>query len=170
MPARERAELIALGAAGLLLAAFVVSFGLGLFRQVTTQDQPAGSQPARLPGVLDAPVPRGRLEVLNGSGKGGVARQATERLRAEGFDVVYFGNAAARRDSSEVIDRVGEPKIARAAADRLGIARVRTERDTTLFLDASVVLGRDWQRAGPRSGPEGRQGWWSRLKSWLGPR
>lgn len=90
-------------------------------------------------------APRVRVEVLNAAGIEGLARAATRMLREQGVDVVYFGNASSfGRDPSVVIDRVGDPEAARAVADLLDIPRVRTERDTSLYLEATVVLGTDW--------------------------
>jgi hypothetical protein len=34
-----------------------------------------------------------RVEILNGGGHAGAAREATDQLRDLGFDVVFFGNA-----------------------------------------------------------------------------
>jgi LytR cell envelope-related transcriptional attenuator len=105
-----------------------------------------------VPGVEDAalgPVPLGervRVEVLNGGGRVRMARAATQRLRGAGFDVVFFGNASTfDRDSSVVLDRVGNQEWARRVADELGIRRIRTEPDTNLYLDVSVVLGMEWE-------------------------
>lgn len=94
--------------------------------------------------TLPTPVPI-RIEVLNGAGVGGLARDATQRLRAGGFDVVFFGNAG-RFDHhhSVVLDRTGDPARAHAVAAALGIDSVATALDSTLFLDATVVLGADW--------------------------
>ncbi len=88
---------------------------------------------------------RVRVEVLNGAGRGGLARDATHRLREAGFDVVFFGNAD-RFDHarSVVLDRVGRPEEARAAAAALGIDSVTTAVDSSLMLEATVILGEDW--------------------------
>jgi hypothetical protein len=96
-----------------------------------------------------------RVEVLNGSGVAGLARIATRQLRAEGFDVVYFGNAP-RFDHtrSHVLCRTGDTLAARAVAAAIGIDSVRTEIDPRLLLDVTVVLGRDWPPDRPdRNGP-----------------
>jgi hypothetical protein len=88
---------------------------------------------------------RVRVEVLNGGGVSGRAGDATAALRDAGFDVVLFGNAGTfDQDSSVVLDRVGGLDAARAVADVLGIRNVRSELDSNLYLDVSVVLGRDW--------------------------
>jgi hypothetical protein len=138
MALRKPLELVAAMVALALCGAFVISFIAGLRGDAKpvplVLDPPAIAEPA-----ADA----GKVEVLNGSGRTGAARAVTDRLRAAGFDVVYFGNTAA--DSSVVIARVANAAVARAAARRLGIAGVRTELDSTLFLDATVVLGKDWR-------------------------
>lgn len=100
---------------------------------------PAPESPARPAG------PRVRVEVLNGGGVAGRARQATRRLRNAGLDVVYFGNAGgAARDSSLVLSRGADPGGAQRAARALGIGRVVARPDSALYVDATVVLGRDW--------------------------
>ncbi len=107
---------------------------------------------------------RVRVEVLNGGGRSGAAREATELLRDVGFDVVFFGNASTfDRDSSIVLDRAGAPAAARDVADALGIRNVRSEPDPNLYLDVSVVLGTDWSPATTATVPEEaapRRAWW----------
>jgi hypothetical protein len=95
---------------------------------------------------------RVRVEVLNGAGIAGLAREATRELRDRNFDVVYFGNAGgAHRDSSVVLDRVGRPEEAETVARVLGIHTVASQPDSTLYLEATVILGRDWVPGGRRS-------------------
>lgn len=102
------------------------------------------------PAAPAAAAPRGqrvRVEVRNAAGAPGLAREVTGLLRDRGFDVVEFGNAqAAHGDRSRVLDRVGRPERARAIADALGIGTVVAAPDSNLYLDATVVLGRDWKR------------------------
>jgi hypothetical protein len=96
------------------------------------------------------PETRVRVEVRNGAGEAGLARAATDVLRDEGFDVVFYGNAESfDRDSSVVLDRVGRLDLARDVADALGIPRVLSEPDSNLYLDATVVLGEDWTAPEP---------------------
>ena len=126
---------------GTLALSFVVSFGLGLRRV----DAPAPTElpnPNRVvPGIFSGK----RVEVLNAAGTAGLARGATERLRAAGYDVVYFGNASQLRGTTSIVlDRVGKPAIARAVADRLHIDRVETRLDSTRLVEVSVILGADW--------------------------
>jgi hypothetical protein len=91
-----------------------------------------------------------RVEVLNASGVAGLARRGTERLRSRGFDVVYYGNASGfAPESSLVIDRTGKMAAADSVAGALGLRSVRVDPDSTLYLDVTVVLGKDWDRSQP---------------------
>jgi hypothetical protein len=133
-----------------LLVAFGVSFVLGL-RGVRTVHPPSAEAPRVLAADRPPAGDRVRVEVLNAGGRAGMARLATTALREDGFDVVFYGNAAsAGRDSSAVLDRVGRLEDARAVAARLGIRHVRTEIDPERYVDVSVVLGRDWSGSAAR--------------------
>jgi hypothetical protein len=149
-----------------LLGAVALAIGVGAFVLGGL-----GGGDATLDGeAVRAPGERVRVEVLNAGGVGGVARDATLRLRDAGFDVVHFGNARAfDRDSSVVIDRVGRPDLAEAVANALGIPNVLTQPDPNLFVDVTVLLGRTWSgpagAAAPGEPPE-RARWDPR--GWLG--
>ena len=110
--------------------------------------------PSAEEGVVQPPPPaapgeRVRVEVLNGGGREGAARRATEQLRDAGFDVVLTGNADDfGKDSSVVYHRMGHPEWAEAVAEALGIPNVESRPDTNLYVDVSVVLGRDWVGVG----------------------
>jgi hypothetical protein len=93
-----------------------------------------------------APERRIRVEVLNAAGIPRLAQRGTDRLRDQGFDVVYFGNARGfHADTSLVLDRVGDPEAAQEVARALGVGRVRSLPDSSLYLEVTVVLGRDWE-------------------------
>ena len=88
---------------------------------------------------------RVRVEVLNGAGTPGLAAQARDYLREEGFDVVYYGNAPSfDQEVTRVMARTDSGPAARAVAGRLGITAISVEPDSTLFVDVTVVLGLDW--------------------------
>ena len=96
-----------------------------------------------------------------------MARSATEALRSDGFDVVYFGNANDfDRDSSVVLSRAGEVDYARAVADALGIREVRLEPDSNLYLDVSVVLGSAWEPPVVEAEVASERAWWD-PRGWL---
>lgn len=84
------------------------------------------------------------IEVLNGSGRRGVARVATRVLQRAGFDVVYFGNAEPV-DSTVVLWRRGEDRYGNSLVRTLGAGTVREARDTLRRLDYTVILGPEWQ-------------------------
>lgn len=138
---------LALGLAVVLVAAFLISFARGLGWPDWTGTDPA-SDTADARARLDEER-RGRINVLNATDRNGLAADVTDRLRDAGFDVVHYGNADdTDPDSSVVIDRIGDDAIARAVAGELGIDRITTDVDSTLYLDATVVLGVDFQLRG----------------------
>lgn len=99
------------------------------------------------PGVREGGAERRiRVEVLNAAGIPRLAQRGTDRLRDQGYDVVYFGNARGfHADTSLVLDRVGDPEAAQEVARALGVGQVRSVPDTSLYLEVTVVLGTDWE-------------------------
>lgn len=93
-----------------------------------------------------------QVEVLNGCNVPGVAGDMTYHLREIGFDVVHTGNHT-RLDVAEtvVIDRTGNMDAAREVAEALGLPddRVRSEVDEDLYLDATVIIGLDYESVDP---------------------
>ena len=85
---------------------------------------------------------RVRVEVLNGGSIPGLAREITDRLRDRGFDVVTYGNT--NRDTTAILDRSGNPEAVARIAAELGIDRIEAAVDTSLYLEATVILGVDW--------------------------
>lgn len=87
------------------------------------------------------------VEVLNAGRKTGSARTAARVLREAGIDVVFVGDAAAGPDpldSTRVLIRRGEAAVGDRVRRALGVGTVVVQRDSTLLLDASVLLGRDF--------------------------
>lgn len=120
---------------------------------------------------VGAPGERVRVEVLNAGGVSGMASDATDRLRDVGFDVVQWGNARSfDQDSTVVIDRVSRLELAQAVANAMGIHNVRSEPDSNLYVDVTVLLGRDWSgmvgEVGPARSAPTREPWDPR--GWLG--
>ncbi len=87
------------------------------------------------------------IEVLNGTDRRGLARGGTRLLRANGFDVVFFGNARTPTDTTLIL--VGGGSDADALGKRLrqvlGAGVVRQQLDTLRRVAATVVLGADYQ-------------------------
>lgn len=91
--------------------------------------------------------PRITVEVLNASGKPGLARMGTRVLRTAGIDVLTFGNAptaVGMLDSTRIVVRRGSAAVAERIRRALGVGRVAVQRDSTKLLDASVLLGADF--------------------------
>ena len=86
------------------------------------------------------------VEVLNASGRSGLARSGALVLRRAGIDVVYFGNAADATilDSTRIIVRRGSPASGERVREALRLGRVFVEPDSSRLLDVSVLLGRDF--------------------------
>lgn len=151
-----RLELALLGLAGVALAAFAVSFVVGLGPAGASGD-PRALSPAAHDGPIETDPWQDedgdggarhalRVEVLNGSGRPGLAREGTQALREAGVDVVYFGNAARfDHSTSVVLHRRGDVDATRRLAARAGIQEVREAPDSSLLVDASVILGADWR-------------------------
>lgn len=135
----------------------------------------AASEPGEIEAVRDPVVwteGRVRVEVYNGGGVTGMAAEATEVLRDSGFDVVTFGNALPFDSSrvSEVIDRVGRTDVAQAVAGALRIDNVQSDPDPNLYVDVTVVLGREWMAPGDRGmvDPGGDERPWWDPRQWMG--
>lgn len=129
---------------GLILILVLLGAGVLLGSGLSQWWQPAREAAPTLPRILFPE--RVRVEVLNGGGESGLARQATVLLRDRGLDVVYYGNAETfSSDPSVVLDRVGRLDAARKVADALGIREVRSEPDSNLYVDLTVRLGPEWR-------------------------
>jgi hypothetical protein len=126
---------LALIAGGALLVAFLV---------VTRRSAPGAPSDHAfpIPGERDHLV----VEVLNGSGRPGLARTATRALRRGGLDVVFFGNAdGAASPTTQLLVRRGDSTAARRAAPLLGVGVPEWAADSLRRVDLTVILGADYQ-------------------------
>lgn len=85
-----------------------------------------------------------KVEVQNATATRGLARRATLYLRDRGFDVVAFGNASEKRDSTLVLDRSGHPDWAALVAAAMK-AKTESRADSSRYLDVTVLVGADWR-------------------------
>ena len=102
----------------------------------------------QLPRVLQASHPQVvRVEVLNGSGEGGIASRAASFLRDGGFQVVDIKNAD-RQDyfATFVVARRHDLSGARAVARYLGDAPIVQQAWGPELADVSLVIGSDRSR------------------------
>ena len=119
-------RLIAFGVALLVIVLAGATWVMHALRTPTTTSTmaavlPHGSLPRAPEGV------RVRVQVLNTTGKQGLARRATRLLRDRGFDVVDMGNGSPALDTTVVLDRSGHPEWAAAVARVITPASSRTE-------------------------------------------
>jgi hypothetical protein len=93
-----------------------------------------------------------QVEVRNACGVPGVAAQTRSFLRGYGFDVVEVGDYSDLDvEKSMVIDRGGDLAAAQKVARAMGIPedRVVQEIRESYYLDASVIVGLDYQQLRP---------------------
>lgn len=92
------------------------------------------------------------IEVLNGAGVSGVARDGANLLRNALLDVVWFGDAdstlAGKERNVILIRRRDTTGVGRVRA-AIGGADVVDAYDVSRVVDLSVVLGRDFVRRRP---------------------
>ncbi|HEU4885962.1 MAG TPA: LytR C-terminal domain-containing protein [Longimicrobium sp.] len=160
----KRLQTIGLFVTLLIVAVLVGSLAAGLMRGRDGAAATAGSHGvtettgpvAAGEGGTPWPAERVRVEVLNASGVPGLAAKGRTMLRDRGFDVVFVGNANGYApDTSLVLDRVGRMEAARSVADEMAIPRVFARPDSNVFVDVTVVLGKDWvETAEPAAEPE----------------
>jgi len=96
---------------------------------------------------LSVPEDPFQVEVLNGTGEAGVAREVTMKLRKMGIDVLIEGNAG-RFDYREtvLVDRKGNPDLMKRLSRRLNVGRVITQVQEKPRVDATLVIGWDRER------------------------
>jgi len=85
------------------------------------------------------------VEVLNATGRTGLARTAARMLRAQGLDVIAVGNADSALATTRVVVRRGAGAGARDAVRALGAGRVSTVIDTLRRVDLTILLGADFR-------------------------
>ena len=131
---------IAIGVLGLIVLALAGSWGYATFRpgNGVSADLATVGTPARR--VI-------RVQVLNGSGEGGIASRVASFLRQGGFSVVEVRNAD-RPDyvATMVVARRADPTSARAVARYLGGPPVIRQAWGSDVADVTVVLGSDRSR------------------------
>ncbi|PEN13227.1 hypothetical protein CRI94_11340 [Longibacter salinarum] len=141
-----------------LLNSVLLVLGLGvmlLMYALVTRTTTPRSNPNRVARATELVGPVIQVEVRNGAGVDHLAARTTRFLRDRGFDVVEVGNYGSfAQEHSVVIDRVGDLESARKVARALSIPEDRVEQDirTDYYLDASVILGKDYRTLRPFQG------------------
>ncbi|HEY3247493.1 MAG TPA: LCP family protein [bacterium] len=81
------------------------------------------------------------IEVLNGSGIPGLARQTAQRLERLGFRIVRVDTAPALQEATTIIDRAGRPEVTRLLVEILG--RSVITRSSGSGADITIVVAKD---------------------------
>jgi LCP family protein required for cell wall assembly len=90
-----------------------------------------------------------RVQVLNGSGKPGLAGTTSEWLRAQGLNVLNPGNAdRADYTNAVVIDYTGKPNTAQWLAQMFGAGSVVSGANPAGGVDVQVIVGGNWEVPG----------------------
>jgi hypothetical protein len=108
-----------------------------------------------------------RLEIINATGADKQGKRAMEYLRKMGFDVYGVCTGKKEIEKTTIVDRVdNEMKNARAVAKLLAIKKkvvffmpwyrevipaTSCDIDSTLYLEATVILGKDYQQFIPKT-------------------
>ena len=89
----------------------------------------------------------GQIQVLNGSGKTGMADVFRDFLSTYGFDVIEFGSARNwNYEKTVVISRTaGSDRIASDLAKVLGTDRVLHLQESSSLVEATVIIGKDYK-------------------------
>lgn len=145
-----------------LLAVVTIYLFYNLFKRLTTPQQDIKTQVVDSTTYLTKQPSSGTLQidVQNGCGTSGIADKFTEYLRSKGFDVVEMGNFPSQDiKTSMVIDRAGNMKNAKRVAQSLGISEkyVIQQMNKNYFLDATVVIGKDYAELLPFKQQEQKQ-------------
>lgn len=138
--AAGRVTRVATFALALIVLALVGSWAYATFRP--------GDDPGHDLATVGTPARRViRVQVLNGSGEGGIGSKVAAFLRQGGFHVVEVRNAE-RSDyvATMVVARRADPVSARAVARYLGGPPVVRQAWDSDVADVTVVLGSDRSR------------------------
>ncbi len=85
-----------------------------------------------------------QVEVLNGTGRNGLAMKTAMELRRAGVDVLVVGDAEHYRfGESILVDRKGDPKLMKRLSSLMGCRRVILQVQREPLVDVTFVLGYD---------------------------
>lgn len=95
------------------------------------------------------------VEILNGTGRTGLARRTAERYENFGFEVLQVGNAESSAvEQTVVLDRRGFGDLAEQAAEIISARRVVVDVDMESVADVTIILGGDFDGNRVRSADE----------------
>lgn len=92
-----------------------------------------------------------RVEVLNGCGVNRLAMRVTNILRKQGFNVMKIGNTENQDfEKTVVVERSDETlQNAKYVAGRIGCKNIGKDIDSGLYLEVTVIVGKDYEKIFP---------------------
>ena len=133
-------------------AALVIGAVLVTVQQSNAREPDRVAQPAMTDSSARAPKgTRIRVRVLNGTTTRGLAKRATFVLRDFGYDVVdYDTDSQGRRAETVIRSHTGHDEWAQRLRRAVGTGEITTSKDSSRYVDFTVVIGSDW-KAPPQS-------------------
>lgn len=90
------------------------------------------------------------LQILNATDKAGLAKNTAETFQSFGYDVASIDNAKETREKTVVIDRIGNPAVAKIVADVISCENILSATTNEEFtgtesaVDFTIILGYDF--------------------------
>lgn len=90
------------------------------------------------------------LQILNATDKTGLAKHTAETFQSFGYDVASIDNAKESREKTIVIDRIGNPAVAKVVADVINCENILSTTNSEEFagtesaVDFTIILGYDF--------------------------
>jgi len=92
-----------------------------------------------------------QINIMNATGENRIGARFRDYLKQKGFDVVDMGNYKTEVEKTMVLDLCGDINKTKRVADALGVSQknVSTILDKTKFIDATVIIGKDYTELKP---------------------
>lgn len=88
-----------------------------------------------------------KVQVLNGSGKGGVAKRIRDKLVRNGYNVIEFGNANSQDYlKTLILDRAGNMNKALKVAGLLKCNNIFPKINKFILIDVTIIVGKDYKK------------------------
>jgi hypothetical protein len=112
--------------------------------------------PMRLDGETDLLGSTIQVQVLNGAGVDNLGLQMENHLISLGFDVVETDNFRKGMEKTVILDRLGNLDASEqvALAIEANSERISTDILVDYYLDATIIIGRDYQEFLPWKVPD----------------
>lgn len=126
---------------------FIVLFasGYSLLKKIVNSNEGSNIETAKPSAIV-------QVEILNGSGIGGLANRAADYLRGKGIDVVRYGNYdKGIIEKTLAINRSENLANAKLVAKLLGIknSNIIEIQNPDLVIDVTIIIGLDYQELEP---------------------